>query len=158
MQIGHRRASPRRHRHGRSIATGAHTALHPHTVSRALRSRSRVFRRATGSAGAGTDRQRILLQFRQRPLRTLLRHRFRENRDAVPERSLRPLRGMRRPTFSAARAQNPAARQIDSRRARVDRDRSDCVFRADRRTRKAVATRSKFWRRWGSVICGSVSH
>ena len=108
VQIGHRRASDRRSRDGRSIAARAHAAFDADSLSRPVRSRPRTVRRATGSDGAGTDRERVFVQLRQRPLRTLFGHRFREDRDAIPERSLCALRGMRRQTFPAARPEGAA--------------------------------------------------
>ena len=106
LQERHRRASRRRDRDGRSVAAFPHAALDADSLPRRLRSSARTLRGAARSDGARTDRERVLLQLRQRPLRTLLRHRFRENRDAVPERSLRALRGVRRPALSAARPES----------------------------------------------------
>ena len=76
MQKRDRRASRGRHRDGRSIATRAHATLDADSLSRSLRSRARTFRRAAGSDVTGTDRERVLVQLRQRTLRTLLRHRL----------------------------------------------------------------------------------
>ena len=157
MQIGHRRASDRRRRHGRSIAARAHAAFDADSLSRALRSRPRTVRRATGSDVARTDRERVLLQFRQRPLRALLRDRLRKDRDAIPERSLRALRRVRRPPFPAARAESPTARQIDSRRARVDRHAKRSSSSRKSANRKRCPIRSTCSMKSGSVICDSAS-
>ena len=63
-------------RDGRSIAALPHPALHPDSLPRRLRSHPRALRRAPGVHGARPDRQRLFLQFRQRPLRALRRHGF----------------------------------------------------------------------------------
>ena len=44
---------------------------------------------------------------------------------------------MRRPPLSIARVESAGAWQIDPRRIGIDRDRSDPIFRADRRTKKS---------------------
>ncbi len=111
----------------------------PDSLPRDLRSRARAFRRATRSDGAGSDGERLFLQLRERPLRTLRRHRLRENRDAIPERSLRPLRGMRRAPLSAARAEGETGRPLDSRPARADRERGGGIFYRARRSGPARA-------------------
>ncbi len=119
--------------HGRSVATRAHSAFDADSLPRPLRSRARTLRRASRGAGPGADRERLLLQLRQRPLRALLRDRLREDRDAIPERSLRPLRRVRRDAFPAAHPPGEAPRAIDPRRPADDCARGDRLLRPDRR-------------------------
>ena len=75
VQIGHGRASDRRSRDGGSIAARAHAAFDADSLPRSLRSRARTLRRLAGSDGAGTDRERVFVQLRERALRTLQRAR-----------------------------------------------------------------------------------
>ena len=132
MQVCHRRASRRRDSDGRSSAARAHAAFDADSLSGPLRPGARIVRRASGSDGAGTDCERVLVQLRQRPLRTMLGHRFRKDRDAILERSLREMRGVRRPPFSTARVEGKTAREFHSRFAQADCERSDRVLCANR--------------------------
>ncbi len=102
LQERDRRASRGRNRNGRSVAALPHPAFDSDSLPWDLRPGARAVRRLAGSDGTGSDRKRVFLQLRQRTLRALRRDRLRENRNAIPERPLRALRGMRRPTLPAA--------------------------------------------------------
>ena len=89
--------------------------------SRARRARRRRFTSASSThirelfaatpeaLRARAHRERVLVQLRRRPLRALLRQRLREDRDAVPQRRLRALPGVRRAALSAARARRSSS-------------------------------------------------
>jgi len=155
VQICDQRASNRRRGNGRSSAACPHTAFDTDSLSRPLRSGARIVRRPNGSDGARTYCERFFVQFRQWTLRTLFRHRFRKDRDAILERSLRTLRRVRRPPFSTARVECETAREIDPRFARADREPGDRVLRANRRD---CPSRLLCSRKLASVICSSVNH
>src|SRR5207249_4721436 len=138
VQICGRRASDRRRGNGRSSAACPYTAFDTDSLSRPLRSGARIVRRPTGSDGARTYSERVFVQFGQWTLRPLLRHRFRKDRDAILERSLRTLRRVRRQPFSTARVECETAPEIDPRFARADCERSNRVLRPSRRRNEIV--------------------
>ena len=148
MQICDRSASDRRGDDGRSSVACADTAFHPDSLPRPLRSDARIVRRATGSDGARTDRERVFIQLRQSTVRTLFRNRFRKDRNAILERPLRTLRRVRRPPFSTARLECETAREIDPRFARTDCERSDRVLCRNWRRNEIVEAACGARRSW----------
>ena len=91
----------------------------PGALSRHLRLHPRSLCRDAPGSGARAHGRRVFFQFRRGPLRTMQRQRLRKDRDAVSERRLRALPGMRRAPLSGSRPERVTWKEIDPRRART---------------------------------------
>ncbi len=134
LQESHRRAPSRPGGDGRSIPPQPHAALQPRPLYLGVFDTIReIFAACAGFRGAGPDRERVFLQYRRGPLRAMQRQRLREDRDAVPERRLRALPGVRRQTLPVAHPRHSRGRQVDPRRARADGHAGDPFLQRARR-------------------------
>ena len=143
------------------VAARPHPALARPRFSRRLRSHPPALRRHRRTPRRKGSPRLLLLQLRRGPLRALLGQRLREDRDAVPQRSLRHLPGMRGQTLPAAHARHQARGQIHPRRPRPDRRRSRRVLRrasdSKQGTRHGSPTRSMLLAKSASATSGSAS-
>ena len=94
----HRHGQPRQGRARRPGADRAHPALQPGHLHRRLRPRQEAVRRHHGGEGPRVPAGPVLLQRQGRPVRGVRGRRHHQDRDAVPARRVRALRGLpRRP-------------------------------------------------------------
>ena len=94
----HRHGQPRQGRARRPGADRPHPALQPGHLHRRLRPRQEAVRRHHGGEGPRLPAGPVLLQRQGRPVRGVRGRRHHQDRDAVPARRVRALRGLpRRP-------------------------------------------------------------
>ncbi|EDT43742.1 LigA [Burkholderia ambifaria MEX-5] len=133
----HGRRPGRRRRIRRSVADRQDHALEPGELRRRVRRNPQAVREGAARVAARLRRGHVQFQLGRRPLPDLRRLGLRTYRNAVPERRLPALPGLRRQPLprrdsrSAYRARRPCAEH--RRRARPDRQRGDRVLRDRRR-------------------------
>ena len=98
----------------------AHAALEPGDLCRAVHADPRAVRRRPGVAGPRLHPGPLQLQRQGRPLRELQGRRHPQDRDAVPARRLRPVRGLQGQALQPRGARDPLQGQVDRRRPRDD--------------------------------------
>ena len=91
-------------------------ALQPGHLHRALHAHPRAVRRRPGGAGPRLRARTLQLQRQGRPLRELQGRRDPQDRDAVPARRLRPLRGLQGQALQPRGAGDPLQGPLDRRR------------------------------------------
>ena len=98
-------------------------ALEPGDVHRAVRADPRAVRRRARGARPRLQPGPLQLQRQGRPLRELQGRRDPQDRDAVPARRLRPVRGLQGQALQPRGARDPLQGPVDRRRPRDDRSR-----------------------------------
>ena len=131
------------HRH-RPGADRPHAALEPGDLHRALHPHPRAVRAAARGARARLRARALLVQREGRPLRGLRRRRRDPDRDALPARRLRDLRGLPRAALQPRDARGAVQGQEHRRRARPDgrprRSSSSPTFRRSAPSSRRCAT------------------
>ena len=94
----------------------AHAALEPGDLRRPVRTDPGAVRRRPGVPRPGLPAGPLQLQRQGRPLRELQGRRDPEDRDAVPARRLRPVRGLPRQALQPRSARDPVQGPLDLRR------------------------------------------
>ena len=128
---GHRPRAPRQGRARRPGADRPHAALEPGDLHRCLRPHPHPVLRDDGGEGPRLPARPVQLQRQGRPLRELLGRRHDQDRDELPARRLRRVRGVR---GSAVQPRHPAGAlqgQEHRRGARHADQRGGRVLRAD---------------------------
>ncbi len=109
---------PRQGRARRPGADRPHPALQPGHLHRRLRPRQEAVRRHHGGEGPRLPAGPVLLQRQGRPLRGVLGRRHHQDRDAVPARRVRALRGLPRRPLQHRHAAGALQGQVHRRGAR----------------------------------------
>ena len=104
----------------RPVADRPHPALEPRHLHRRLHPDPRLVRRPARKPGARLQTRPLQLQRQGRPLRSLPGRRPHQDRNALPPRRLRHLRGMPRQTLQPRNARSEVQGQVHRRRARHD--------------------------------------
>ena len=126
------RAHRQGHRH-RPEPDRAHAALEPGDVHRAVHADSRAVRRAAGREDPRLRAGPLLVQREGRPLRGVPGRRAREDRDALPSRRLRAVRGVQGEALQSRDARGPLPRR--EHRGRARHDGRGCAARSSRISR-----------------------
>ena len=138
----------------RPVAHRPDAALQPGDVRRTLHAHPRALRGRARGADARLRPRSFLVQRQGRPVRELQGRRDHQDRDAVPARRLRPVRGLRRRALQPRGAGDPLQGPIDRRGPRDD-------HRGGQRVLRAGAHRSgrscRPWWTLASATCGSAS-
>ena len=133
-------------------------ALQPGDLRRAVHADPRAVRRRPGVARPRLHAGPVQLQRQGRPLRELQGRRDPQDRDAVPARRLRPVRGLQGQALQPRGARDPLQGQVDRRRPRDDDRRGARLLRgraerpgqapdAERRRARATSTSASRRRR-----------
>ena len=117
-QDGHRARPARQGRPRRPEPDRTHPAIEPRDLHRRLRQHAQALRRDDRGQGARLPAGPVLLQRQGRPLRRVLRRRHDQDRDELPARRLRPVRGVPRGPLQPGDAGGALQGQDDRRRAR----------------------------------------
>ena len=112
-----RRAARQGHRHG-PVADRSHAAQQPGHLHRRVRQHPQAVRHHGRGQGARLHARPVQLQRRRRPLRGVLGRRHDQDRDALPARRLRAVRGVQGRPLQPRHARHPVQGQEHRRRAR----------------------------------------
>ena len=108
------RGGSRQGHRDRPVAHRPHAALEPGHVRRPVHAHSRAVRGRARGAHARLQARPVLVQRQGRPLRELQGRRDHQDRDAVPARRLRPVRGLRRQALQPTRRSRSTTRAAPS--------------------------------------------
>ena len=134
-QAGHRARPPRQGRPRRPEPDRPHAAVQPGDLHRRLRPRAQAVRRDDRGQGPRLPAGPVLLQRQGRPLRGLRRRRHDQDRDELPARRLRAVRGLPRRPLQPRDARGALQGQDHRRRARhADRGGGSSSSRRSRRS------------------------
>ena len=153
----HPRHGPGQPRQGRARRPGAdrpHAALEPRHVHRCVRPRPDPLQRDARGEGARLPAGTFQLQRQGRPLRGVLRRRHDQDRDELPARRVRRLRGVPRQAVQPRHALGPLQGQEHRRGAR-DADRGGRGASSSRSRRSTATSRRSSTS--GSAMCASAS-
>jgi excinuclease ABC subunit A len=117
---GHRARPLRQGDRDRPVPHRPHSAIEPRHLYRRLHPDPRLVRRPPRSAGARLQARPLQLQRQGRPVRGVPGRRPDQDRDALPARRLRHLRGMRRQALQPRNAGGEVQGSLHRRRARHD--------------------------------------
>ena len=149
---GHR--APRQGDQHRPVADRAHAALQPGDLHRRVRQDPHAVLEHAGSEGARVPARPLLVQREGRPLRGVPGRRHDQDRDALPPRRVRAVRGLQGRALQPRHARHRVEGQEHRRRARHAGRGGARVLREPAVDRRASCRRSSTS---GSATCGSAS-